>query len=321
MKRNNKGWSGERMRHSMSKRGISTRGIVSEMYYQELKAKPRRHMPLDEEYKKMVQKEFESGGKGFNKPFFDDDWFRYYPDGTWENHELCTGCKPDGTCDFHPLGCDCSQGACQVMYEDEEEIESISYPKPELIPPELQEELLEEFQRGLDVGMTRDQAISSAVEYVVYKIENINNDGEEEREVDTETFHAMELMLTQEPNIPIASGKKYKPHPIKYTMPLGPLQHPLNLQHGTKVKMDLDGVQIFSGTVSMTESDERWLRKVGYNPDDIVMVTFWRGRIKNTDFFPKNRIVAIKQSDDTKYVTVREWQKDRPNYQKVSVVN
>lgn len=43
----------------------------------------------------------------------EDDWFRYYSDGTFDVHELCLGCEPDGSCPFHPVGCTCSNGACQ----------------------------------------------------------------------------------------------------------------------------------------------------------------------------------------------------------------
>jgi len=57
----------------------------------------------------------------------DDDWFRYYGpkpgdiDGTthYEVHEM--GCiqsscayRPNEPCPWHPKGCDCSDGQCQV---------------------------------------------------------------------------------------------------------------------------------------------------------------------------------------------------------------
>lgn len=49
------------------------------------------------------------------KPFFDDDWATYYPDGSFVIHEMhsrasiCDGAP----CRFHPVGCACSDGECQ----------------------------------------------------------------------------------------------------------------------------------------------------------------------------------------------------------------
>jgi hypothetical protein len=62
---------------------------------------------------------FEPGADGHGKPFVDDDWFRFFPDGTYECHELCSGCEEDGTCPFHPHDCDCSGGGCQVRIDPE----------------------------------------------------------------------------------------------------------------------------------------------------------------------------------------------------------
>ena len=103
-------------------------------------------------------------------------------------------------------------------------------------------------------------------------------------------------------------------------MPLGHLQQPLSLQDGTKVKMDLDGVKIFRGTISLTESDKQMVERMGYNPDKIVAVNYWWGRAKAYDVFPKARIIAVNHPDDTKFTTVREHSKDRPDYSKVQVV-
>jgi hypothetical protein len=58
-------------------------------------------------------------------PFFDDDWGRYYykddPNDTvaYEIHEMCNRARCSfraEVCNFHPIDCECSEGACQ---EDE----------------------------------------------------------------------------------------------------------------------------------------------------------------------------------------------------------
>lgn len=56
---------------------------------------------------------FLPGAEAEGSDHFDDDWFRYYPDGTMEVHELCGGCESDGSCPFHPPGCECSSGLCR----------------------------------------------------------------------------------------------------------------------------------------------------------------------------------------------------------------
>lgn len=58
-------------------------------------------------------------------PYVDDDWFRFYgsePGTEWgtvyyEHHEMCDGprCQyRDEPCKWHPPGCRCSDGMCQM---------------------------------------------------------------------------------------------------------------------------------------------------------------------------------------------------------------
>lgn len=82
---------------------------------------PQRHDVHPDDVEQM-KKFFAPGGKFAGKPYFDDDWFRYFPNMTYEVHELCLGCEPDGTCPFHPPGCECSYGVCQEVDTDWQEI-------------------------------------------------------------------------------------------------------------------------------------------------------------------------------------------------------
>lgn len=70
----------------------------------------------DEEVKAM----FLAGGVANGRAYLDDDWFRYYPSGRVEVHELCGGCEEDGSCPFHPPGCECSDGWCPGGWRGEE---------------------------------------------------------------------------------------------------------------------------------------------------------------------------------------------------------
>jgi hypothetical protein len=64
------------------------------------------------------------GPHGVELPSFEDDWFRFfYQPGDFNNvrfyevHEMCRAAscsfRPGTWCPFHPIGCDCSFGACQ----------------------------------------------------------------------------------------------------------------------------------------------------------------------------------------------------------------
>jgi hypothetical protein len=153
--------------------------------------KVKRRESLDTEHKLSIMKEFEPGGKGFGKSYFDDDWFRFYPDGTWENHELCAGCNPDGRCDFHPE---------DDWYDFEEEQEYIEYPTVESIPHDVQQQLLEDFEKGKESGMTNSRAIDFAVDNMIEELE------ENDAQVTRESYLNMEKMLARETLS--ASGKE-----------------------------------------------------------------------------------------------------------------
>jgi len=180
------GWKGESQRHSMAKRGIKSK-------HKKLKYEGRNISDI-------VKDMFKPGAVGYGKPYYDEDWFRYYPNGTWESHELCTGCETDGSCPFHPPGCQCSHGEC-LKNRFNTEYNTISYPKPDLLPKDIKEELIHEFKRSIRFDMTNNQAIQETVEYIVSKMED---ECEVETglmtNVTTPTYHAMEKYLLQYAN-------------------------------------------------------------------------------------------------------------------------
>jgi hypothetical protein len=64
------------------------------------------------------------GPHGVELPSFDDDWFRFFHQlgdrddvCYFEVHEMCRAAscafRPGAWCPFHPIGCQCSLGACQ----------------------------------------------------------------------------------------------------------------------------------------------------------------------------------------------------------------
>jgi hypothetical protein len=70
-----------------------------------------------DEFRDSIRAMFEPGGIAYGLPHFDDDWNRFFPDGTCASHELCNGCQPDGSCPFHPPDCNCcgDAGECNTF--------------------------------------------------------------------------------------------------------------------------------------------------------------------------------------------------------------
>jgi len=183
-------WKNERARHSMSARGISTKNIYPNF--------------VEYDIEQGIKDMFKPGGPGYDKTHYDEDWFRYTPDGEMECHELCTGCNEDGTCDFHPKGCDCSYGACQEAYEEMEEarhpriIEITNYHE---LPIDIREELLYEYDRGLKIGLDHDKALINATEHVSNNWdEELDEDG---REIGLDTYYTMQRYIMKQVESPL----------------------------------------------------------------------------------------------------------------------
>lgn len=183
-------WKNESRRHSLSAKGISTKQQI------------RQQNEYD--YEQGIKDMFKQGGPGYGKSHYDEDWFRYTPDGEVDSHELCSSCNEDGTCDFHPKGCDCSYGACQEAYK---EMEELKYPRIieitnyHELPIDIREELLHEYERGLKFGLDHDKALINATEHVSDNWdEELDEDG---REIGLETYFTMQRYIMKQVDKPL----------------------------------------------------------------------------------------------------------------------
>lgn len=75
------------------------------------------------------QEVFGKGNPGFGKKSFQSDFFVYFPDGRTECHEVCFGCRSNGSCPFYPSDFRCDEKTGQWKFKTPRQ----KKPKPEKI--------------------------------------------------------------------------------------------------------------------------------------------------------------------------------------------